>query len=272
MNGAAVRDAFVDGISFWAPRLPGWSVARPVLAGTGAAPAPAQRRPAPELLPPAERRRAPDSVALAIEVASQACRAAAQDPAALPSVFATTHGDLAITDYMCETLATAPLETSPTKFHNSVHNAAAGYWCIGNQCHAPYTTISAGRYTFAAGLLEALTMVASENCAVLFVAYDIESRGMLTTLAPSRGLVGAGLVLGPARTATTAARLQWSVGADGGGAAARPASAAAELVAGNSMADCLPLFEALACGGRGVALALGPGLGLALEVHMGAPS
>ena len=40
-------------------------------------------------------------------------------------MFTSTHGDLAITDYMCQTLATAPSEISPTKFHNSVHNAAA---------------------------------------------------------------------------------------------------------------------------------------------------
>ena len=68
---------------------------------------------------------------MALEVSLAACRAAGCDPATLPSVFASTHGDLAITDYMCETLATDPTAVSPTKFHNSVHNAAAGYWTIG---------------------------------------------------------------------------------------------------------------------------------------------
>ena len=76
-------------------------------------------------------------VAVALEVALAACRAADRDPATLPSVFASTHGDLAITDYMCETLATDPTAVSPTKFHNSVHNAAAGYWTIGAGCVRP---------------------------------------------------------------------------------------------------------------------------------------
>ena len=71
------REAFVDGISFWAQRLPGWEVASAVLAGRAEPPSAVHRRPSPALLPPAERRRAPDSVALAIEVASRACGAAA---------------------------------------------------------------------------------------------------------------------------------------------------------------------------------------------------
>ncbi|MEJ0008028.1 MAG: beta-ketoacyl synthase chain length factor [Steroidobacteraceae bacterium] len=90
-------------------------------------------RPQPSLLPPNERRRAPDTVAVALEVAQAACLNAGRDPAQLPTVFASTYGDLAITDYMCSTLARAPLTLSPTRFHNSVHNAASGYWSIAHR-------------------------------------------------------------------------------------------------------------------------------------------
>ena len=62
----------------------------------------------PALLAPTERRRAPDTVAVALEVAARAVRAAQRAPAELPSVFASTHGDLAISDYMCATLAQTP--------------------------------------------------------------------------------------------------------------------------------------------------------------------
>ena len=79
------------------------------------------------------------------EVAAQACAMAARDAAALPCVFASTHGDLAITDYMCATLAGAPRELSPTKFHNSVHNAPAGYWTIATHCHAASNAVCAWR-------------------------------------------------------------------------------------------------------------------------------
>ena len=59
-------------------------------------------------------------------------------------MFASTYGDLAITDYMCSTLAKAPMTLSPTRFHNSVHNAAAGYWSIATACRQPYCALGAG--------------------------------------------------------------------------------------------------------------------------------
>ena len=107
-------------------------------------------------------------------------------------MFASTHGDLAVTDSVCETLAKTPLLTSPTKFHNSVHNAAAGYWTIGVQCLRPYTAVSAWHYTFAAALLEAATQAVVQQEPILYVAYDIAARGPLGTMAQSAGLLGTG--------------------------------------------------------------------------------
>jgi hypothetical protein len=258
MNAGSSQTIFVEGVSLWASRLPGWGIASAVLAG-GAEPPPAVlRRPMPEMLPPTERRRAPDSVALAIEVAARACSAAALDPAQLSSVFATTHADLVITDYLCEMLVKTPLLTSPTKFHNSVHNAAAGYWCIATGCHAPYMTVSVFQHSYAVGLLEAFMQVASEGNPVLYVAYDIESCGPLAPIAASRGLLGTGLVLAPAHSAQSVAELSWSIRAGTKEGATRAEPGNAGLVEGNAMASCLPLLEALARGSGPVTLALGP--------------
>src|SRR3546814_16767116 len=77
------------------------------------------------------------------DVCSSDLTAAGRDPASLPSVFASTHGDLPIMDYMCATLASEPRTISPTKFHNSVHNAAAGYWTIGSGCMHARPAVSA---------------------------------------------------------------------------------------------------------------------------------
>ncbi len=259
--------ARLDGIAFWAQRLPGWDVASAVFIGASAAPAGIARRPAPDLLPPTERRRAPDTVALAIEVAARACKAAAISPAEPASVFATTHGDLAITDYLCANLLESPLHTSPTRFHNSVHNAAAGYWCIAAGNHAPYTTISVAGYTFGAGLLEALTQLESQQRPVLFVAYDAEASGPLATLVSSRGLVGAGLLLSPCRGVSTVAELHWSLAGQSPVPITEPSPQNAPWVAGNAMASCLPLFEALARRSTPVTLAAGPALALHLEIR-----
>jgi hypothetical protein len=194
-------------------------------------------RPQPSILPPNERRRAPDTVAIALEVAQGACINAGRDPAQLPTVFASTYGDLAITDYMCSTLAGAPLTLSPTRFHNSVHNAAAGYWSIATGCRQPYCALGAGQYTFAAGLFAAALQVCADQHDVLLVAYDIEARGPLARITHSRGILGVALVLSVAH-ATADAGLQLAV-TDTGSPWASPADS------GNAMAASLPLIAAL---------------------------
>jgi hypothetical protein len=163
-------------------------------------------------------------------------------------VFASTHGDLAISDYMCATLVDTPALISPIKFHNSVHNAAAGYWSIGTSSHAPYTAISAFHHTFGVGLLETVVQIACEQQPVLYVAFDVEAKGALSTMAPSRGLLGVALVLAPAGAARPGCRLlSMRIAANEPSKATPPRSTAAALVADNALAPCMPLLEALAC-------------------------
>jgi hypothetical protein len=254
----SLPDCIVAGVAFWSTRMPGWDVAKAVIRGEQPAPHAASARPAPTLLAPTERRRAPDTVAVALEVASRACESAGLPPAELASVFASTHGDLAISDYMCATLAGTPTLLSPIKFHNSVHNAAAGYWSIGTGSYATYTAISAFEHTFGTGLLETATQVACERKPVLYVAFDIEARGPLGTVAPSRGLLGAAIVLAPAQDGVNKPRLQLGVETLDRVEPTRAASPAAALVADNALAPCFAFFEALARGdGASVTLALG---------------
>jgi hypothetical protein len=196
---------------------------------------PQANRPQPRLLPPNERRRAPDTVALALEVAQAACANAGRDPALLPTVFASTYGDLAITDYMCGTLAKAPTMLSPTRFHNSVHNAAAGYWSIATGCQQPYCALGAGEYTFAAGLFAAALQVCADETDVLLVAYDIDARGPLAQVAHSQGMLGVALVLGACHEPNPS-RLQLTVIAE---------AHAGGAPAANAIAACLPLIAAL---------------------------
>lgn len=262
---ANIYTAFVDGVAFWAPLVPGWDLARPVLRGESEGQAQPASRPTPGILAPTERRRAPDTVAIALEVAMRACESAGADPRELASVFACTEGDTSISDYMSETLARTPTLISPTRFHNSVHNAAAGYWSIGTGCMRPYTSISAHRDTFGEGLLETLVQVQSTGRATLLVAYDIESRGPLATVAPSKGMVGAGVVLATSAGARSVARIRWRTMP--GAVRTLPLPRNSELVAGNAMAHCLPFFEALAVEqDRTVLLGLSPSLSMEIQL------
>jgi len=267
MTSGRLHEVFIEGVGFWASRLPGWAAAREILTGRAPAPAAPAPRPSPALLPPAERRRAPDTVALALEVAARACEAAGRDPKSLASVFASTHGDLAISDAICDTLAKTPSLTSPTKFHNSVHNAAAGYWTIGTGCLKPYTSVSGYYFTFGEGLLEACVQALSEAAPVLYVAFDIEARGPVGTMQPSRGVFAGALVISPEAGERTVARLAWEVREVDEPRQSEPRAANAALVEGNAMANGLTLFEALADDvERDIAQTLAPHLSLAMRV------
>jgi hypothetical protein len=258
----------VNGAALWSQRLPGWERAKRILAGAEPAPQEPAPRPAPELLPPTERRRAPDTVSVAMEAALAACRSAKLPPSSVPCVFSSMHGDLAITDYMCATMASTPALVSPTKFHNSVHNAAAGYWTIAAECTRPYTSLSAGEQSFGAGLLETCMQALSAQENVLLVAYDIDARGPLAPVASSKGLLSVGLIVSPQRGPDALASFDLEVVSGGSliPSRARPENAA--LVAGNSTESCLPFMEALALGGRHDILTLAtPTLGLKMHVE-----
>ena len=236
--------ADITGIGFWARGLPSWTAACEYLR-SGHIEEHAPAKPSPQLLAPNERRRAPETVAVALDVALAACNAADIDPASLPSVFTSMHGDLVITDYMCATLAEDPRAISPTRFHNSVHNAAAGYWTIGAGAHVAATAISAGNYSFAQGLLEAMVQLHAGEEAVLLVAYDGNASGPAAEVSPSTGLLGAAFVL--SRTACAGLpSLQLRLHDTASSPQDAEQGLLLQLYADNAMQPALPLLEALA--------------------------
>lgn len=256
---------YIEGVGVWSPQLAGFAALREVLAG--ATPAPPAQAPAAAILPPAERRRAPASVRLALEVAQQAVVASGRKPATLPCVFASSHGDQATTDYMCATLAREPLELSPTRFHNSVHNAPAGYWTIAVGCRAASSAVSAGRASFGAGLLEAGSQVLGNGEAVLLACADTVGTGPMSEVTGCREAFGCALVLAPEPGTRTLARIDLQL------TPALPDPPLPEPLASwranNPSAPALALLAALAQGAGQCQLAAAPALGLRIDLeHM----
>ena len=244
---SAALELTIEGVGICAPGIADWAAAREVLIGARPLSADSFARPAPALLAPNERRRAPESVLLALAVAEQACVMARRAPRELPNVFASSYGDLAISDYLCTVLAHAPRDLSPTKFHNSVHNAPAGYWTIASGCMASSTALSAGATTFAAGLLEAATLALSEATSVLYVAFDVAATGALVDVTACDIPFGAAFVLAP-KDAAGMANLRLDLcGHAAAELAPQPASLQA-LYGRNPAAVSLPLLNALARG------------------------
>lgn len=235
---------YVDGVGVWAAGLSDWPQTCAVLRGEQVYSAAITPLPVPAILHAAERRRAPTTVKLALHVANAACEMAQLAPAQLPCVFASSHGDTEISDYMCAELAQPQPALSPTKFHNSVHNAASGYWTIAVGCMQPANAISAGAHSFAAGLLEAAALASSDLDAVLLVAYDMSAPVALLPLCPIPTAFAVALVLTVTPSVRSLASLEPSTG-DASSAPALPAFAT-QLMSANPAARSLPLLSALA--------------------------
>lgn len=257
---------YVEGIGVWSPQLADLASLRQVLAG--AAPTPSGTRPSAAILPANERRRAPQSVLLAVEVAQQAVTMSGRDAATLPCVFASANGDQATTDYMCRTLANTPTELSPTRFHNSVHNAPVGYWTIAVGCHAASTAVAAERASFGAGLLEAASQTLSGHQPVLLVCGDTVGAGPLREVTGCQQAFGCALVLAPEPSATTLARLDLQL------TPMRPDSPLDEPLAtwraNNASAPALAVLALLTRDAGRCQLAAAAALGLQIDVERSA--
>lgn len=204
----STQSVYVDGVGLWGPGLNGWEHACGVLTGRQPyMPAPTTL-PAVEKLPPAERRRVGVPVKLSMAIGLEAALHAGADVAHLATVFSSTEGDCDNTHAILETLASPDRALSPTRFHNSVHNAASGYWGIATGSMQPSTSLSAYDATFAAGLLEAATQARSSGKPCLLLAYDTGFPQPMQNLRPIPAAMGVALVINPHPTAAARALIK----------------------------------------------------------------
>lgn len=185
------------GIGLLAPGLEGWNAGRAILAGRQSYEPCAAPDPEAALLPPNERRRSSDSVRWAVQVAQEAIGQSGLDSRDVATVFASSGGEMDVLDRLCRTLATRERVVSPTLFHQSVHNTAAGYWGIATTCQQSSTALSCYDDSFAAGLLDAITFVCVEEQPVLLVVYDLPPPHPLSEARPLIAGMAAALVMAP---------------------------------------------------------------------------
>lgn len=198
---------YVEGVGLRGPGLDGWAASRPILAGTRAYEPRTTRVPPIELLPANERRRTVQTARLAVAVGTEALAMASRDAAAVATVFSSSGGDGDTIHEILETLAAPNPELSPTRFHNSVHNAPAGYWSIATSSRAPSSSLCCHDHSFAAGLLEAAVMVTSDSCAVAVIAYDVQYPEPLCSVRAIGAPFAMALALSPEATASAFASI-----------------------------------------------------------------
>lgn len=240
------------GLALIGPGLASWHAAQAVLRGE----APYQHArtivPALQRLPAAERRRAGAAIRIAMAVADAACTDAGADPQRLASVFTSSTGDGANCHALCEALASpnpADRLVSPTRFTNSVHNAASGYWHIAVGSRAASTSLCGFDASFPVGLMAALTQVATLQAPLLLVASETPYPEPLHAVRPLPDTMGVALVLAPVGS-TPAPRARLAVElqplAQSGPASACVDAALDDLRRHLPVAQALPLLEALA--------------------------
>jgi len=235
---------FLDGIGIRGPGLAGWEVAREILCGTAPYVSTPTVLPTVEKLPPAERRRVGAPVKLAMAIGLEAAQAAGADVANLATVFSSTEADCDNTHAILEALASVERSMSPTRFHNSVHNAPAGYWSIATGSMQPSTSLNTYDATFVAGLLEAATQAQCNQSACLLIAFDTAFPEPVRSLRPIPDAMGVALVVRPDRSEASCARLTLVPGH--APATAMTQAALEQLRQAIPAARALPLLEVLA--------------------------
>ena len=258
---------YLEAPAIAAPGLDGWSSSRPVLSGEQsyrAAPLPDYM---PDILPATARRRGSASTRLAVQVAQESLIASTWPARDLTGVFASSIGDPYITDQMCRAVAAPEPVVSPICFHNSVHNAPAGYWSIATGSLQPTSSLAAFDGTFAAGLLSAAAQCRGEGRPVLLVAYDLPYPEPLLHARPLLGPFAVALILTPERTGSSLLRCTLRLCEEG--PATRMASPGLEaLRTGNPAARALPVLALMAAPAPAdIALDYLPQAGLTLECH-----
>lgn len=235
---------YVRGIGLLGPGWADWCSARATLCDpTTWQPSPVAL-PAPSQLPPAERRRTSDIVKLSLAVAEQACRDSGIDTRTLATVFSASTGDTHNCHALCEALASAEQAVSPTRFTNSVHNAAAGYWHIATASQAPSTSLSAYDASVGAGLIEAAVQCTTEQRPVLLVTGDVPYPEPLRSVRPVSTTLGMALLLSPEPGPHDLARLVLTLGPAPATPLTDPALETLRLAVPTGRA--LPLLQALA--------------------------
>jgi len=244
----------IESVGLIGPGFASWVDAQAILAGHVPYEAARTVVPAPASLPSAERRRTGTGVKLALAVGHEAVTASGRDAASLATVFAASGGDGQNCHAICETLASDDRKLSPTRFHNSVHNAPAGYWSIATRAMAPSNVLCAYDGSFAAGLLESLCQVAVDGVPTLLIAFDTEYPAPMRDVRPVPDAFGVALLLSPVQGADA-----HTVTGTGANVLARidarltdtPATVLAvqeleQMRRSNPAARALPLLEALA--------------------------
>ncbi len=198
------------------------------------------------LLPANEKRRATKTIKVALHCLQQLFPGAGIENLPHTAVFSSCSGDPDLVQSICTSLAAPEKTVSPTHFHNSVHNAPAGYWSIATGCMLETNSLSAGRATFTAGLLEAYTLLMESGNPVVYCCYDVLSREPLVQIRPVYHDFGCALLVTDKQSQYTLAKLSLELKSGNKTTTRMKNKSLEQIRKNNPSAAALPLLAALA--------------------------
>jgi hypothetical protein len=160
-----MKPLYVAGIGLWTP---GYPSARAFVEGTPIADA---DRAQAEVLGKLKRR-ASDFTRLMVQAYGEALGEAGGDLATVPSVFASSFGELDTTIHLLEMMHGLNGELSPIRFAGSVHNTASGTVSIAVGNRAFTTSVAADGDTLPMAILECVGLLEEGAPLVAMVAGD----------------------------------------------------------------------------------------------------
>jgi hypothetical protein len=207
--------ARVEGIGLVGPGFAGWPHARDVLAGRAPYESAPTHIPSPDALPAVERRRAGKAVRISLAAGLEAASGAGRSARDMGAVFASSTGDGENVHAICEMLASSDRLISPTRFHNSVHNAPSGYWGIATGSQHAADSLAAFDASFCAGLVEAMTRLAAHpEEPLLLIAYDAPYPEPLHATRPLPDAFAVALALASGEKSTCGTAITLELGKD----------------------------------------------------------
>jgi hypothetical protein len=130
-------------------------------------------------------------------VGAEAFAGAGRNAAQTPTIFTSSGGDGETIHEILSFLASNMRELSPTRFHNSVHNAPAGYWGIATGSRAASISLCSYDGSFVAGLVEAATQATVDQTPVALIAYDVQYPEPLNHVRPIGAPFAVAFILAP---------------------------------------------------------------------------
>lgn len=259
------RTAYIDALTLITSGIETEDQLRTALQATKIADFPSDWKPAPESIASRARRRHSPQTLLAIQVAEKIAPALTDEAA---WVFGSAFGEGETLKVILDALCTPNMAIRPTRFQNSVHNAASGQWTIAQSIRNAATSICGGECTAGSSMLKTLLQVQLEDRPVGMVLFDAPLPYPLNGSHRLTVPAGMGFALSPRKGQKSIAAIEYTL-CDRAHSQVSSAFAQKALATDNPVFAMLPLVERLFSQGKSdVIIGLNGSQALELKVQM----